>query len=173
MRVVPAAVLAQPTSATSNLDEAKGGTRPLGSPKSRAPLNTTDGPPTSGSTKSPAPPRQTIVLDTSVLVADPSAIHGYGGGDIVIPLTVIEELDAHKTRRDDVGQAAREALRTLEVLRIAHKGDIRTAVELPNGGTVRVETNGVHLDQIRAVGLDVREDDDGRAQLDAGERWTS
>jgi PhoH-like ATPase len=103
--------------------------------------------------------RLTVVLDTSVLVADPSSIHGYGHCDVVLPLTVIEELDGHKTRRDDVGQAAREALRTIEVLRNAHDGDIRTAVSLPNGGTVRVETNGVHLDTLRAVGLDVTKAD--------------
>ena len=103
--------------------------------------------------------RITVVLDTSVLVADPSSIHGYGDADVVLPLTVIEELDAHKTRRDDVGQAAREALRTIEVLRNLHDGDIRSAVPLPNGGTVRVETNGVHLDLIRSLGLDVAKAD--------------
>jgi PhoH-like ATPase len=103
--------------------------------------------------------RWTVVLDTSVLVADPGALHSYENVDIVIPLTVIEELDGHKTRRDDVGQAAREALRALEVLRNAHNGDIRTAVELPNGGTVRVETNGLHLKQLQEVGLDTSKAD--------------
>jgi PhoH-like ATPase len=98
--------------------------------------------------------RMTVVLDTSVLVADPGAVHTFDGQDVVIPLTVIEELDGHKTRRDDVGAAAREALRSIEGLRNAHDGDIATAVELANGATVRVETNGVHLEELRGIGLD-------------------
>lgn len=98
--------------------------------------------------------RTTVVLDTSVLVADPGALHTFDGQDVVIPLTVIEELDGHKTRRDDVGAAAREALRSIEGLRNAHDGDIASPVELGNGATVRVETNGVHLDELRSIGLD-------------------
>ena len=50
--------------------------------------------------------RTRIVLDTSVLVADPSCIASFVGADVVIPLTVIEELDGLKSRVDDVGRAA-------------------------------------------------------------------
>lgn len=98
--------------------------------------------------------RTTVVLDTSVLIADPGALHTFDEQDVVIPLTVIEELDGHKGRRDDVGAAAREALRTIEGLRVAHDGNINRPIELANGGTVRVETNGVHLDEIRMLGFD-------------------
>ena len=59
-----------------------------------------------------------IVLDTSVLVADPACIYNFPGCDVVIPLTVIEELDSLKTRMDDVGRSARTALRTIEDLQI-------------------------------------------------------
>jgi len=38
--------------------------------------------------------RTRIVLDTSVLVADPSCIGSFVDADVVIPLTVIEELDS-------------------------------------------------------------------------------
>ena len=51
--------------------------------------------------------RTRIVLDTSVLVADPSCIATFIGVDVVIPLTVIEELDGLKSRVDDVGQIGR------------------------------------------------------------------
>ena len=98
--------------------------------------------------------RTTVVLDTSVLIADPGSLHTFEGRDVVIPLTVIEELDGHKGRRDDVGAAAREALRAIEGLRVAHDGNINRPVDLANGGTLRVETNGVHLDEIRVLGLD-------------------
>ena len=64
----------------------------------------------------PAPSRLRVVLDTSVLVADPGALHAYAGSDIVIPLTVIEELDSLKSRMDDVGRAARTARSTSAAL---------------------------------------------------------
>ncbi len=60
----------------------------------------------------PPASRVRVVLDTSVLVADPSCIASFIGADVVIPLTVIEELDGLKSRVDDVGRAARTALRT-------------------------------------------------------------
>lgn len=105
------------------------------------------------------PARRTVVVDTSVLIADPGALHTFDGEDLVVPLTVVEELDSHKTRRDDVGAAAREALRSIELLRNQHAGDIQTPIELPNGGSVRVETNGVHLEIIRELGLDATKAD--------------
>ena len=60
-----------------------------------------------------------------------------GAGDLRDQLVVIEELDQHKTRMDDVGRAAREVIRTIEELRMANGGDIRHAVELPGGGVAR------------------------------------
>ena len=57
--------------------------------------------------------RTRVVLDTSVLVGDPNCLHAFGDSDVVIPFTVIEELDSLKTRPDDVGRAARTALRTI------------------------------------------------------------
>lgn len=95
-----------------------------------------------------------LVFDTSVLIADPDALWSFPGIDAVIPLVVIEELDQHKTRHDDVGRAARSVLRSIEDLRLRNGGDIRSAVSLPCGGTVRIETNGLHLDRVAAHGLD-------------------
>ncbi len=101
-----------------------------------------------------APPRTCVVLDTSALIADPECLFSFPEADSVIPLVVIEELDQHKTRLDDVGRAARAVIRIVEDLRTGNGGDIRQAVAVPGGGTVRIETNGLHLDQIAAKGLD-------------------
>lgn len=101
-----------------------------------------------------APPTTRVVLDTSVLISDPESVFAFRDADAVIPLIVIEELDQHKTRMDDVGRAAREVIRTLEDLRTANGGDIRNAVQLPGGGTLRIETNGLMLDEVAAKGLD-------------------
>jgi PhoH-like ATPase len=100
-----------------------------------------------------------MVLDTSVLISDPDAITAFPGADTVIPLVVVEELDQHKSRLDDVGRAARAVIRSIEELRVANGGDIRTPVQLPTGGTLRIETNGLHLNEIREHGLDPAKND--------------
>jgi PhoH-like ATPase len=100
------------------------------------------------------PTAELVVLDTSALISDPEAVFAFAGADAVIPLTVVEELDSLKTRRDDVGRSAREVVRTIEDLRTANGGDIRSAVQLPGGGTLRIETNGLHLEEVAAKGLD-------------------
>lgn len=69
-----------------------------------------------------------IVLDTSVLIADPNCLNAYPNCDIVIPLTVIEELDGLKTRPDDVGRSARAALRSLEEIRLRSGGSLARPV---------------------------------------------
>jgi len=95
----------------------------------------------------------TVVLDTCVLLADPDSLYAFGDADIVIPLTVIEELDGHKSRLDDVGRAARAVVRDLERLRVDSGGDFRDPVALPTGGTLRVAINGLVLETIAAHGL--------------------
>ena len=95
----------------------------------------------------------TVVLDTCVLLADPFSLYSFGDAAIVIPLTVIEELDGHKSRLDDVGRAARAVVRDLERLRVDSGGDFREPVALPTGGTLRVAINGLVLDQVAAHGL--------------------
>jgi PhoH-like ATPase len=95
----------------------------------------------------------TVVLDTCVLLADPDSLYAFGDADIVIPLTVIEELDGHKSRLDDVGRAARAVVRDLERLRVDSGGDFREPVALPTGGTVRVAINGLVVEQLAAHGL--------------------
>ena len=94
-----------------------------------------------------------VVLDTSVLIADPACLHSMGQADVVIPLTVIEELDGLKGRSDDVGRAARTALRTIEELRLKHGGSL--AVPVPLGeGSLRIEVNGVQREALVEHGLD-------------------
>ncbi|MFP5254629.1 MAG: PhoH family protein [Acidimicrobiia bacterium] len=100
-----------------------------------------------------------MVLDTSVLISDPDCITAFPHADTVIPLVVVEELDQHKSRLDDVGRAARAVIRAIEELRVANGGDIRTPVDLPGGGTLRIETNGLHLNEIREHGLDPTKND--------------
>ncbi|NMD24120.1 MAG: hypothetical protein GYA65_08050 [Actinobacteria bacterium] len=101
--------------------------------------------------------RTRVVLDTSVLVGDPGCLHGFAGVDVVIPFTVIEELDSLKTRPDDVGRAARTALRTIEELRVKAGGSLATPVTIGDPaaeGTLQVEINGIQKHLLLEHGLD-------------------
>ncbi|MGI9022880.1 MAG: PhoH family protein [Acidimicrobiales bacterium] len=98
---------------------------------------------------------KTVVLDTSVLVADPGAIHEFGGCALNIPLTVIEELDGLKSRPDGVGRTARDALRRIESLRVAAGGSLVEPVALDHGGTLAIVLNGVNHTLLAEHYLDV------------------
>lgn len=102
-----------------------------------------------------------VVLDTSVLVADPGCITSFGDVAVVIPLTVIEELDGLKSRPDDVGRAARTALRTIEDLRVRHGGSLATPVPVVAGspGTLQIEINGIQKHLLVEHGLDADKPD--------------
>jgi PhoH-like ATPase len=98
-----------------------------------------------------------VVLDTSVLVGDPGCLDGFAGCDVVIPFTVIEELDSLKTRPDDVGRAARTALRTIEEHRVRAGGSLATPFSIGDpaaDGTLQVEINGVQKHILVEHGLD-------------------
>ncbi|NBS37213.1 MAG: hypothetical protein EBS71_07580, partial [Actinobacteria bacterium] len=100
---------------------------------------------------------QRIVLDTSVLIADPMSMHAFAGCAVVIPLTVVEELDGLKTRMDDVGRAARTALRNVEELRRRAGGSLAEPTPLtddPESATLHIEVNGVQHDRLADHGLD-------------------
>lgn len=102
--------------------------------------------------------RPRLVLDTSVLVADPGCLIHFKDADVVIPLTVIEELDGLKTRPDDAGRAARAALRSIEELRVRAGGSLASPVMIGidegNTSTLSIEINGVQHDALLEHGLD-------------------
>ncbi|VAW04290.1 Predicted ATPase related to phosphate starvation-inducible protein PhoH [hydrothermal vent metagenome] len=87
--------------------------------------------------------RKTYVLDTCVLLADPYSLLQFEEHNVVLPLVVVEELDRHKTRMDEVGANARSTIRLLEDLGASRSGGLNTATPLPNGGTLRIEINGI------------------------------
>ena len=94
-----------------------------------------------------------VVIDTSVLVADPHCIATFDDAALVIPLIVVEELDSLKTRPDDVGRSARTALRAIEDLRIQHGGSLAEPVPVGRG-TVQIEINGIQKHRLIEHGLD-------------------
>ena len=88
----------------------------------------------------PKADRRTYVLDTSVLLSDPRALVRFDEHDVVIPVVVVTELEA-KRSHPELGYFARQALRLLDELRIAH-GRIDEPMSVGTaGGTVHIELN--------------------------------
>ncbi|MDP2305326.1 MAG: PhoH family protein [Pseudomonadota bacterium] len=81
--------------------------------------------------------KRTYVLDTNVLLHDPGALLVFHEHDLVIPITVIEEVDKFKRELTELGRAARTVSRQLDGMRAT--GKIREGVPLPGGGKLRVE----------------------------------
>jgi PhoH-like ATPase len=88
------------------------------------------------SLESPKTGCRTYVLDTNVLLYDPNALEVFEDNDLVVPITVIEEVDRFKKDLNETGRNARMVSRRLDELRKA--GSLSTGVPLPKGGTLRV-----------------------------------
>jgi len=78
-----------------------------------------------------------FVLDTNVLLHDPSALMAFGDNEVVLPFQVIEELDRFKKGSDDTSQHARQVIRTLDRLRTSGRLMEGVPVE-ETGGSLRV-----------------------------------
>ncbi len=75
-----------------------------------------------------------FVLDTNVLLHDPTCLFRFEEHDIFLPMVVLEELDAHKKGTTEVARNARQASRTLDALAAHHGGDMATGLPLNNTG---------------------------------------
>lgn len=100
--------------------------------------------------------QRTYVLDTSVLLSDPGAIHRFAEHQVVIPVIVIAELE--KKRHDpEIGYFARKALRNLDDLRTEHER-LDFPVPTEGGGSLRVELNHSNQ-QVLPSGLQLGDND--------------
>ena len=101
------------------------------------------------------------VTDTSSLISNPSIVtDGYPGGNIVIPLTVVSELDDIKTKKQHPGSQARDVINRIDSLRQdSNRAGDGMVYHRPAGGTLRVERNHISEDNIPA-GVKVETNDD-------------
>jgi len=76
-----------------------------------------------------------FVLDTNILMHDPSAIYRFDEHDIYLPMVVLEELDAHKTGLSEVARNVRQTNRMLvELMQGVKHEDIAHGVQIhPRG----------------------------------------
>jgi len=80
--------------------------------------------------------KKTYVLDTNVLLHDAQALFRFEDNDVVIPMTVIEEIDRFKKDLNETGRNARQISRTLDGLR--EKNRLMEGVALEGGGVLKV-----------------------------------
>ena len=79
-------------------------------------------------------PTKLFVLDTNVLLHDPTSLFRFEEHDIFLPMIVLEELDGHKKGMTEVARNGRQASRTLDALAAAKGADIGLGLQLSATG---------------------------------------
>lgn len=102
-----------------------------------------------------------FVLDTNVLLHDPTCLFRFQEHDVFLPLTTLEELDNHKTGLSDVSRNARQVSRTIDQLLELQTGSIKEGVKLDGLGNIEARGrlffqtrsyDDVHLPEALALG---------------------
>jgi PhoH-like ATPase len=76
------------------------------------------------------------ILDTNVVLHDPQAIFKFDDNTVILPLTVIEEIDRFKKDQSEIGRNARHISRMIDGFRSQAK--LVEGVTLENGGILKV-----------------------------------
>jgi len=80
--------------------------------------------------------RRLFVLDTNVLMHDPTAIFRFAEHDIYLPMVVLEELDANKKGLSEASRNTRQASRFLDdMIRGVTKAQIDAGLPIPSART--------------------------------------
>ncbi len=83
------------------------------------------------------PIKTRYVLDTNVMLYDPESLMAFPDGEVVIPITAIEEIDQFKGEVSETGRNARIVSGTIDKYR--QKGSLADGIAQPNGSTIRVQ----------------------------------
>ena len=116
--------------------------------------------------------RTRYLLDTNVLLYDPNALLAFPQGEVIVPITVIEEIDQFKSEVSETGRNARLVSKAIDQYRLT--GSLSAGVEQKNGSRLRVyvwnqDGDGVprELDlrragnRVLACGLRLKAEDNG------------
>lgn len=92
-------------------------------------------------TRNPRKPKvkKLFVIDTNVLMHDPTSLFRFEEHDLYLPIGTLEELDTHKKGLSDVSRNARQASRFLDEIVSSEKQDIKDGLPLrtKDGQTAR------------------------------------
>jgi len=101
---------------------------------------------------------RTVVLDTNVLLSDPAVLFAFPDAEVIVPETVLGEIDKLKTSRvdPDLRFRGREVSRIL--FDFSEAGSLVEGIDLPDGGRIRVMP--LESDAALPEGLATRNADD-------------
>ncbi|HJV07795.1 MAG TPA: PIN domain-containing protein, partial [Chromobacteriaceae bacterium] len=91
-----------------------------------------------------------FVLDTNVLLHDPTCLYRFEEHDVFIPIITLEELDTHKKGMSEVARNARQASRFLDDIVSAGEADIEAGIPLKSAsrdaatGKLILQTQAIH-----------------------------
>lgn len=118
--------------------------------------------------------RKIYILDTNVIIHDPTSLQRFDEHDVILPIVVLEEMDKVKKGFDELARNVREASRQLDELSM-HCDDLTKGCPLPGGGKLFFELNHRSLEilpdslangsgdnRIIAVSLAVQQEHPGR-----------
>jgi len=97
------------------------------------------------STLSDEQQRKIYILDTNVIIHDPSSLQRFDEHDVILPIVVLEEMDKVKKGFDELARNVREASRQLDELSMGCD-DLSKGCPLPGGGRLFFELNHRSLD---------------------------
>ena len=80
--------------------------------------------------------RKYFVLDTNVLLHNAESLTSFDDNYVILPMTVIEELDGFKRHNDELGRSARHVIRQIDQLR--SQGSLKEGVSMENGGILQI-----------------------------------
>ena len=83
--------------------------------------------------------RKIFVLDTSVLIYDNQSYLSFAGNDVLIPITVLDELDKVKKFANESGKNARIAIRNLDT--ISNLGEIHNGILIDNDIIIKIDAS--------------------------------
>src|SRR5438105_8177046 len=91
-----------------------------------------------------------FVLDTNVLMHDPTSLFRFEEHDVFLPMVVLEELHDHKSGMSEVSRNARQASRFLDEI-VSQEGDIEKGYSLKAqnseaGGSLFLQTRTIHAE---------------------------
>jgi PhoH-like ATPase len=99
------------------------------------------------------------VLDTNVLIHDPSSWMRFKDNTVIIPVEVTTELDKFKSENSARGESARKVIRDLEKL-FPNQESLMKGVPTPGGGKICIVTNvyaALSDEEIKSKSLRMRE----------------
>jgi len=77
------------------------------------------------------------ILDTSTLISDPQSFKFYQDSEVIIPITVLNELDKLKKQPGEAGRNARVSIKLIDEISLL--GDISTGVLIDNNILIKVD----------------------------------